>query len=399
MQTLIKIARYSAMTILFACTLVFIAWLSSPDPRFNPATFEDEPLVMSVADPDAALTLAQYQTQSGEIVTLLIEAMDAEGVTGIDLVDLGAERLDDPFSALASVRLENLAVPFSQPFERHAIDIADLLPTAPSGSRHLGIGTNFPEHAKEANSSSVFAFPKFGAATPARTSVAVLAGGLLDYEVELCVRFDRPIHSLEDYDAAIKGVFLCADFTNRVDLIEMADPDNLDSGYGFSDAKSGPGFFPTGPLLVIPKDLSAFVADTRMMTYVNDEARQDARGREMTLDFRGLTNKVLGEMNLQRFYYQGDFYKLAPNQRIEKDMTLMSGTSEGVIFTPPARHDYIEIGLAYLCMGGPLSGKGLMDIAKPRFIEHERRSGHFLQPGDLITYRGSQLGDIVVEVK
>ena len=104
-------------------------------------------------------------------------------------------------------------------------------------------------------------------------------------------------------------------------------------------------------------------------------------------------------MDLQRFYYQGDFYKLAPNQRIEKDMTLMSGTSEGVIFTPPARHDYIEIGLAYLCMGGPLSGKGLMDIAKPRFIEHERRSGHFLQPGDIITYRGSQLGDIVVEVK
>ena len=108
--------------------------------------------------------------------------------------------------------------------------------------------------------------------------------------------------------------------------------------------------------------------------------------------------KVLGDMEARRFYYAGEFYKLAPNQRIDQDMALMSGTSEGVIFTAPARHDYIEMALAYLLEGGPLSGKSLMEIAIPVFIENERASGHFLKPGDTVTYRASMLGDIVVEI-
>jgi len=384
--------------ILLASALIFFAWISSPDPKFNKASFETEAFTQSLADPDSALTLAQYRADTGEVVTLLVDAINDGQIRGIDLADLGAERAEDPLAALASIETGHLSAAFSEHFERHVVAMARLLPTAPRGRQHLGIGTNFPEHAEEAHSDSVFAFPKFGDATPARTTVAAPEGGLLDYEVELCMRFDRPIQSVEDFDAAAKGVFLCADFTDRVALLELADPDNLDSGFGFSDAKSGPGFFPTGPFLVIPKDWSSFVAQTRMMTLLNGEARQDARGSEMTLDFRALTEKVLGDMQAPRFYYDGEFYKLGPNQRIDQDMTLMSGTSEGVIFTQPARHDYVEIALAYLLRGGPLSGKGLMDIAIPVFIENERASGHFLKPGDTVTYQASLLGDIVVEV-
>ena len=378
--------------------LTYLAWFSSPDPKFNRASFESEALTQSIAGPDTALTLTQYRADAGEIVTLLVDTIHEGEISGIDLADLGARREEDPFASLASVDVDQLTAAFSGHFERHVVAIEQLLPTAPPGGRHLGIGTNFPEHAEEAHSESVFVFPKFGTATPARTTVAAPEGGLLDYEVELCMRFDRPIRSLEDFDAAVKGLFLCADFTDRIALLELADPDNLDSGYGFSDAKSGPGFFPSGPFLLIPKDWPSFVADTRMMTWINGEARQDARGGEMTLDFRELTEKVLGDMTARRFYYAGDFYKLAPNQHISQDMTLMSGTSEGVIFTTPARHDYIEIALAYLLEGGPLSGKGLMDIAIPVFIENERASGHFLKPGDTVVYRASMLGDIVVEI-
>jgi 2-keto-4-pentenoate hydratase/2-oxohepta-3-ene-1,7-dioic acid hydratase in catechol pathway len=395
---LIKVTRYLGFVGLLISALAFFAWLSSPDPKFNRASFESEALTQSIADPDRALTLAQYRAGEGEVVTLLVDAVHEGKISGIDLADLGARHVEDPFAALASIDVDHLTTVFSESSERHVVAIERLLPTAPPGGRHLGIGTNFPEHAEEAHSESVFVFPKFGTATPARTTVAAPEGSLLDYEVELCMRFDRPIRSLEDFDAAVKGLFLCADFTDRIALLELADPDNLDSGYGFSDAKSGPGFFPSGPFLLIPKDWSSFVADTRMMTWLNGEPRQDARGGEMTLDFRKLTEKVLGEMTARRFYYAGDFYKLAPNQHISQDMTLMSGTSEGVIFTTPARHDYIEIALAYLLKGGPLSGKGLMDIAKPAFIENERASGHFLKPGDTVIYRASMLGDIEVEI-
>ncbi|MEO0883001.1 MAG: fumarylacetoacetate hydrolase family protein [Pseudomonadota bacterium] len=393
-----KFGRYFRIVFLLFCGVTFLAWLTSPDPKFNPASFEDAPFEQILADPSEAITLAQYLDPNGETVTILVVDHDGDTVRGIDLSDLGAPRTSDPFIALAAVDRTDIQTATSRPFARRQVDVSTLLPSGPTGDEHLGIGTNFPEHAKEAQSESVFNFPKFGTATPARTSVVASEGGLLDYEVELCMRFDRPISSIEDFDAAVKGVFLCADFTDRIKLLKLADPDNLDSGHGFSDAKSGVGFFPTGSFLVIPNDWASFIAETRMMTHLNGEARQDARGGEMILDFRALTEKVLDDMDRARFSYQDVFYKLAPNARIEQDMTLMSGTSEGVIFTVPQRHDYIEILIGYVLKGGPLSGKDVMDFAVDAFIQNESISGHFLQPGDMVTFQASGLGDIRVEI-
>ncbi|WP_306252871.1 fumarylacetoacetate hydrolase family protein [Parvularcula sp. IMCC14364] len=253
---------------------LYVAHITSPDPTHNPASLEDEPLEAGLAPIDQAITLAQYETEAGAIGTLLVTDFDGQSVRGIALTALGAPLTTDPFEAFAAVDLENLSLPASGVFEMTVLSINDVLPSGPRGNRHIGIGTNFPEHAEESSSDGVFNFPKFGAATPARTRVSAPADGLLDYEVELCVRFDRPIRSLADFDAAVKGLFLCADFTDRIALVQLADPDNLDSGYGFSDAKSGEGFFPTGPFLVIPKDLAAFVKETRMTTTYNGAPRQ-----------------------------------------------------------------------------------------------------------------------------
>lgn len=378
--------------------VVFMAWVTSPDPKFNLASFEDEELVVSLAPIDEAITVAQFKSDTGEIITVLVLRYDGVTVEGIDLTQLSAVRFDDPFQQLAAIDKDRLRGLASNSADRISIPVERLLPSGSTGSRHIGTGTNFPEHAKEAGSDQVFMFPKFGLATPARTSVRAPAYGLLDYEVELCMRFDRAIASLDDFDAAVKGLFLCADFTERKALLELADPDNLDSGFGFSDAKSGPGFFPTGPFLVIPTDWASFVSKTRITTEHNGEARQDARGAEMMLSFQALTEKALLEMGNPRFAYKDKFYAIAPNERIEADMTLMSGTAEGVIFTPPARHDYIEIIIAYSMAGGPLSGKSLKEKGIAEFIENERTSEHFLQPGDVVVYRSTTLGDIIVDV-
>lgn len=379
--------------------VVFLLWVTSEDPQYNSATFEESALSLSIAPQQEAITLAQFIREDGQIATLLVESFDGEQVGGIDLRSLGAEGYDDPFAAFSSVERAVIGESSQADVTRVMVDIARLLPSGPAGQRHLGTGTNFPEHAAEANSDAVFHFPKFGRATPARTTVVAKHSGLLDYEVELCMRFDRPVSTLADFDAALKGVFLCADFTDRIALIQLADPDNLDSGYGFSDAKSGPGFFPTGPFLVIPTDWADFVTTTRMMTRVNGSARQDARGGEMTLNFRDLAARTLKDMSAQRFYYDGAYFKLAPESRINRDMALMSGTSEGVIFTPPQRHDYIEIGLSYVLSGAWLSGQALMEYALNTFIESEVNAGHFLQPGDEVRYQASYLGDIIVSVQ
>ena len=378
--------------------LTLLAWWTSTDLKFNPASFEDQPVTVGIAPLSEALSIAQFKAGSGDTRTLLVLEYDGQTVSGLDLSVLGSPNPEDPFKALNSVDRSTLIEEARNADELTQIPISDLLPSGPHGGRHIGSGTNFPEHAEESSSDLVFQFPKFGAATPARTSVSAPSNGLLDYEVEICIRFDRPIAKLADFAAAQKAFFLCADFTDRIAIVELVDEDNLDSGYGFSDAKSGKGFFPTGPFLVLPNDWKSFVADIRMTTEVNTVPRQDARGHEMIMNFEELIAKALDDMDEKRFLYQDNFYRLSPNAVIEPDMALMSGTSEGVIFTPLARHDYIEILGAYLIKGGPLGVASLDEFGRQAFIAREIKSGHFLQPGDEVLYRSNTLGEIVVEV-
>ena len=395
MKSLGKIAAICLSAVL---ALVFVAWVTSPDPRGNVASFEDAPLDARLAPLSEAITLARYPGPDGAPTTMIVTRVEGDTVFGVNISDLDGERSGNALRDLASVDRSRLTAERLGAASELSVDMSELLPVAPAGSRHIGTGTNFPEHAEESNSGSVFQFPKFGKATPARTTVKAPDGVLLDYEVELCIGFDRDIASLVDFDDAVKGIFLCGDMTNRNALVELADPDNLDSGFGFSDSKSGPDFYPSGPFLVVPDDWKEFVDGIRMTTGVNGEPRQDARGREMILDFRQLAEKALGDMEDARFSYRGDFHRLADGNRISADMTLMSGTSEGVIFMPPTRADYIEGVMAYIFAGGPLSDTGLIDTVKRTFIANELATKHFLQAGDLVRHDSNLLGNIEVRI-
>jgi 2-keto-4-pentenoate hydratase/2-oxohepta-3-ene-1,7-dioic acid hydratase in catechol pathway len=393
-----RIAVFGALATLIPVAAAYLAWATSPDPKFNLASFEDAPLVYNIAPIEEAITLAQYLDESGAIRTLMVLTIEGESINGVDLRELGATNSSDPFEALASIKIAADTAGQSGAYRKISLPIRQLLPSGPRGGRHIGIGTNFPEHAEETSSGSVFVFPKFGAATAARTQVRQLAGVLLDYEVELCMRFDRDIASVDDFDGAVKGVFLCGDFTNRNALVELADPDNLNSGSGFSDAKSGPDYFPTGPFLVIPRDWQSFVASLRMTTSLNNEPRQDARGAEMILNFRELVKKSLEDMSARRFLYKHGRELLANGRKIDNSMAIMSGTSEGVIFTVPTRGDVIEGVVTYLVNGGPFSDEGPIDSIKSNFIDNELASGHFLEPGDTVRYGSTYLGNIEVKV-
>lgn len=392
------IGKWLVAVAVVVAVAVFAAWATSPNLQFNPASFENDTLVQSLASNEEATTLAQFRNANGQIRTMLVTGYSRETVAGIDLRELGAQETVDPFEALASADITPMLSNNSENVPTISVPIAKILPTGTIGTRHIGTGTNFPEHADEANSGSVFQFPKFGPATAARTKVRAVAGVLLDYEVELCVRFDRTLRTPADFDIAAKGFFLCGDFTNRNALINLADPDNLDSGRGFSDAKSGPDFFPTGPFLVIPRDWKAFVSSVRMTTNINGSPRQDARGSEMTLDFRKLVEKAFSDMAAPRFLYQERFWKLVPEGTIPLAMTLMSGTAEGTIFTSPTRGDIIEATAAYALQGGPFGKQTFLDVARQTFIANELAEGHYLKTGDTVSHRSNYLGDIVVKV-
>lgn len=393
-----RFARGLVLVVLVVVITLVLTWATSPDPRGNPASFEQDALVLQLAPLEDAVTLAQVQRPDAAITTLLVTGLEEDAVRAIDLSGVANTTSADPFEVLAALAPEQLRALTQREDVQQRFSMAELLSAAPAGARHIGTGTNFPEHAEEASSDAVFQFPKFGRAMPARSSVEWRPDVLLDYEVELCMRFDRAISSPEDFDAAVKGLFLCGDFTDRGKLIRLVDPDNLDSGRGFSDGKSRADFFPAGALLVVPGDWKSFVDEERMTTHVNGVPRQDARGGEMTMDFRALALKALGDMNRDRFLYDGAYYTLAPRPAITTDMTLMSGTAEGVIFTPPTRGDIIEGGARWLFSAGWARGDGLVPSVIESFIASELASGHFLQPGDLVEHRSSHLGDIVIEV-
>ncbi len=366
-------------------------------PAANLVSREAEPLVANVADARTAFTFAQARNAAGHVATLLVTELGRDLVQAIDLTSSGAPLDADVFDVMSKLGSAGLERAF-QAAGRRSYAIESLLPAGGASRRHVATGTNFREHAEEAGIEEVFNFPKFGPATPARTSVMLKAGALLDYEVEICARFDRDIATVADFDAARKGFFLCGDFTDRARLLRMVDPKNVASGRGFSDAKSGRDFFPTGPFLVVPRDWKAFVAGQRMTTEVNREVRQDARGGEMILDFRGIVAKALTRGGGGRYTYRGSPVALLDGGRIARGAAVMSGTSEGVVFMPPGARDFLAGGTRYIFTGPMLRGQSAQRVMIERFIDKQRAAGRYLKVGDVVRHRSSTMGDLIVRV-
>jgi len=367
------------------------------DPRTNRISREATPLAPAVADPGAGFTFAQRRDPAGHVATLLVLRLDGETIRAVDLTAAGAPPDADVFDVVARMGDRGLRQAATRAGAGRAFAIAELLPAAGTGQRHVATGANFREHAREAEIDAVFTFPKFGPATPARTTVQLKPGALLDYEVEICARFDRDIRSLRDFDRARKGFFLCGDFTDRAQLMRLVDPGNVASGRGFSDAKSGADFFPSGPFLVVPRDWRAFVRAERMTTEVNRQVRQDARGAEMILDFRAVVARALTGGS-GAYTFRGTAVPLLAAGGIVRGGAVMSGTSEGVIFMPPRARDYLTGGTRYVFTGPMLRGGSAMRVMIDGFIDKERRSGRYLKAGDVVTHGSASMGTVTVRV-
>lgn len=366
--------------------------------RQNKISPESQPIQPRLAPLLEAFTFAQARNDSGVVITLLVLAYSRDSIEAIDLTSLGAPGDIDVFDAFAAVDEATLVAAAGGKQRQVTYALTDLLPSGAKFDRHVATGTNFAEHAREAGIGKVFNFPKFGEPTPARTTLVVRPGTLMDYEVEISVRFDRDIRSVADFEAARKGFFLCGDFTDRAELIRLVDRDNIASGRGFSDAKSGPDWFPTGPFLVIPRDWREFVKKERIVTRVNDEVRQDARGRSMILDFEALVAKALTNGGGGNYVYRGQSVPLLQDNVIPRGAAVMSGTSEGVLFMPPMREDFIGGVLDHYLLGRFLRGRLPAESVANRFARNELKAGRYLQVGDRVEHLSSSLGALSVKL-
>ncbi len=347
------------------------------------------PLKPSIAPLQTAHTFAQVQ-EGGRTSTLLVVAMGKDAVHAIDLSAMRQHYSADAFNVIEQFSAATLDQLARRTQEVRSYPIDRLLNVGPRGVRHIAAGTNYTAHGEETGLDEAFLFPKLSPATGPRAKVSAAPGTLLDYEVELCARFDREIRSMADFDAARKGFFLCGDFSDRATLVRNLNLQDILSGDGFPDAKSGPDRFPAGALLVVPHDWERFVDSVTISTWVDGKRRQYAQASDMIKDLRTIVQETLAEAGTRTWSFRDGRIPMIERGAIGTDSAILTGTGEGVIFQEPDETVMKSV------MGAPDRAAQLVQIE--RYLAAEQAKRIYLQPGQQVRYESNYLGRIVSDV-
>lgn len=350
-----------------------------------------------IAPIEEALTVSQFDTADGLHTLLIIQDLGEE-VVAIDLSAHLESPVSNLFDVIKTLGREQINALYqrqdelSQRYPKSSLDIRGVL-----SEKHVAVGANYADHAEESDIDSVFVYPKYAAPTGTDTPMAYDPAELLDYEVEICSVFDRDVNSLEDYKASVKGVFLCGDFTDRAALIRLMNVRDVESGVGFTDAKSGVSRFPVGSYLVIPEDWQAFVAQVDISLDVNGEARQRSTGALMILTLDEIVKRSLQESRDARWVYKGENIPLLDGHGFAKGQAILTGTPGGVVFQAPTT-GFMVGGVASWLVTFQFVKTGLIDYLAERLIEKHMREGTHLHPGDVVDMRGTYLGEVQLSV-
>ncbi|HEX8613724.1 MAG TPA: fumarylacetoacetate hydrolase family protein [Telluria sp.] len=379
----------SKRTALAAACLALAATLALPmaASRASPAdkSAPSNQLGLTLAPIEKAHTFAQVR-RGGSVRTLFVISLAHDKVTAVDLSELAALDGVDAFDVIKRFSAAQLDAIARQPQRLHTYPIDGLIGVGPRGLAQIAAGTNYPAHGEEVGVDGTFLFPKLSAASGPRSAVAAAPGALMDYEVEVCARFDRELRSLSDFDEARKGLFICGDFSDRATLVRNLNLKNILSGDGFPDAKSGPDRFPAGPFLVVPKDWKAFMNELVIETWVDGDRRQHVRAADMIKDLRAIVNETLDEGATRTWAYQGGRIPMLDRTAIATDSAVLTGTGDGVIFQQPAPEVLKELMQA--------SGRAQQLVVIEKYLAGEVAQRKYLQPGNQVTYTSNYLGAI-----
>lgn len=336
---------------------------------------------VEIADPDTALTFARFH--DGDIVRLMRVERYADGMVegvALDGADPIALFNADGYDAIAIRQGGRLRVPaaaLTVPFDGTASQIA--------------IGVNYPAHKAEAEMEEPFLFPKLSAADG--WAAPVPAGdGLLDYEVEL--GFVALGDLTPDAPPVTMGLVLAADYSDRAILLRRVNLLDPESGDGFTDAKSRPGYMPVGNLLVIPRDLRRFYADLRLQLFVDGHLRQVARPRDMVWQLDQMLMESRNRAARSWSTLTGMPATLPVNAEgvVAARSIILSGTTDGVVFRPPSARQTL-IGVMETLFF-PLHWPSWRDRLVERTIHEAEQAGHYLQPGQQVVMHSDRLGMI-----
>jgi 2-keto-4-pentenoate hydratase/2-oxohepta-3-ene-1,7-dioic acid hydratase in catechol pathway len=291
------------------------------DERLDPARLDR----IAIAPPEVALTLAvgPVDGRSHVLVVTRYEGGQVTGVAqeGTDALRLYREQGHDALLALASSA------------ETVTVDATTLDVPFMAVERNIGVGLNYPEHARESSlEEQPFLFPKVAQPTRWTSDIARGDSGLLDYEAEI------GLVALDDIERAAPprlGFVLANEVTDRWALVRNLDRSQPMGTTGFADGKSREGFAPVGALLVIPRDARAFYRQLELELYVNGRLRQREKADAMLWSPERIVSEVFRRAGWP-FAWGGDTVRLLPGAgaQIPAGTILFSGTPAGVIFRP-----------------------------------------------------------------
>ena len=336
-----------------------------------------------IAPLDEALTFARALT--GQVIGVL--SYQDDQVTGVDLSALVVSPGED------AIDLVNRLGPAAVGEAIRGGHPAVTLPASELGlpvkltDAHIAVGTNYREHAKEsAVTGSPFLFPKLVTPTSSRADIPAGAG-LLDFEVELCL---VPLTPLGPTEPASGGLILGNDVTDRAVLMRGVDLKDPQSGRGFTDGKSAPGYLPVGDLFVVPRDLDAFVAGLTLQLSVNGVERQRAPATEWIWDLNEILNRARVKRETIWLWREGAArLPFADDGAIPARTLIMAGTPAGTLFQGVPGKDR-QSGILRWILSGFTGGVVRHVIAA--YIARSQAQKTYLQPGDQVTIRVDGLG-------
>ncbi|ALL13292.1 fumarylacetoacetate hydrolase family protein [Caulobacter henricii] len=377
------------LMILLLVSAVAILALWPTKPRLPPRPAPTAPLraSLTIAPPDEALTFARYHDGSG-LRTMAVRRYQDGVVTGVDLAPL-MQPGEDAIALYNRLGYGAVAafIDAGKPSLSH--DAATLTVPVDLRGVHAAAATNYPEHANEAKvEDGPFMFAKVAQPTAPRAAVPAIEG-LLDYEVELCLVTLTPLPAA---GGARGGLILCNDITDRAALLRGADVSDITSGEGFTDGKSGRGFLPVGDLLVIPRDLKAFVTPLELNLAVNGQARQQTRVTQWIWDLDRLLIETAKRKDAVWTWREGQARLPISAAGILPDRTLvLAGTPAGTVFQGPGPSTVVRGTLDWLA---GLGQRNFVQSVIERAIADDKATGAYLQPGDVVTIRVDRMGTL-----
>jgi 2-keto-4-pentenoate hydratase/2-oxohepta-3-ene-1,7-dioic acid hydratase in catechol pathway len=344
---------------------------------------------VEIAPLDEAVTFARVRRDGAHRVLAVTRWADG-AVEGVDLSALLGRPVSDPIALLDDEEDQGALadrIAAAPDATRVTAAAGDLDLPVELGAHHVAAGTNYPEHAGEADvTDGPFLFAKLVEPTQSRAPVSA-GDGLLDYEVELAFVTLTPLESAQATPRL--GLVVCNDYTDRATLLRHVDVWNPASGTGFTTGKSFPGYLPVGDLLVVPRDVRAFADGLELRLWVNGELRQQTRASEWIWDLDRLLAETWARRDVTWEHRGGQVSLLSPAKTIPARTLLLAGTPAGTVFQGVDVGTRARGAFAWLWSGfeGPLPAHVV-----ETYVRDARAAGGYLKPGDQVVIHVERLG-------